>query len=145
MRTATKRTATKTTAKKTVAKKVPAKTAEVSDEKTTDADTAVVDVPKERDPNIIRKKELVDHVVVETGLRKREVREAFDSVFSYIHACLSEGKQVECPPLGKIRVNWQKSGTPDAKMNYRVVLRRPGAGVKNNSEDVKEALAETPE
>jgi nucleoid DNA-binding protein len=116
--------------------------------KTTADETEEVIVQEDAAPDteaasdIIRKKDLYDHVVVSTGLRKREAREAIDSVLEFMHQCLSEGKEVQCPPLGKLRVIVQKAGTPDEKMTYKLNLRKSSSPSENSEEDAKEALAE---
>jgi len=93
---------------------------------------------REQPANLIKKKEIYDHVTVTTGLRRREVREAVDATFAYLFECISEGKDVQCPPLGKIKVITRGDGE-DAKVHYRLIPRKPGSGKKDSSEP-KEAL-----
>ncbi len=88
-------------------------------------------------PNVIKKKEIYDHVTVATGLRKREVREAIDATFAYLFDCLSDGKDVQCSPLGKLR-SINKGDEEKAKMLYKIVLQKPGSG-KQDEEEVLEA------
>ncbi len=77
---------------------------------------------KEIDPNMIKKKDIYDHVTVSTGLRKRDVREAVDSLLEYLNKCLSEGKTVQIPPLGKIRSIERGTGE-NTKLHYKLNLK----------------------
>lgn len=81
-----------------------------------------VEAAEERD-RLVRKKEIYDHVTVATGLRKREVREAVDATFAYLHECLSEGRDLQIPPLGKLRVIEKGSGD-NRKTQYRLNLHK---------------------
>jgi nucleoid DNA-binding protein len=75
------------------------------------------------DPNLIKKKDIYDHVSVSTGLRKRDVREAVDSMLEYLHSNLSNGKTIQVPPLGKIKS--VERGTGDnIKMHYKLMLKK---------------------
>ena len=100
-----------------------------------EADTQEVQVEKEPDGRI-RKKEIYDHVTVATGLRKREVREAVDATLAYFHKCLTEGKDLQIPPLGKIKTIERGEGVK-AKLIHKVLLQSP----KKDDEDSKVALA----
>lgn len=75
------------------------------------------------DPNLIKKKEIYDHVSVSTGLRKRDVREAVDSMLEFLHSCLSDGKTIQMPPLGKIKAVERGSGD-NIKMHYKLMLKK---------------------
>ncbi len=77
--------------------------------------------------NMVKKKEIYDHVTVATGLRKREVREAIDATLAFMFETLTAGKDVHCPPLGKIRVVSKGEGD-NAKVLYRLNLQKPGKG-----------------
>jgi len=77
---------------------------------------------KEIDPNMIKKKDIYDHVTVSTGLRKRDVREAVDSLLEYLNKCLAEGKTVQIPPLGKIRSIERGTGE-NTKLHYKLNLK----------------------
>ena len=78
---------------------------------------------KVANPNIIKKKNIYDHVSVATGLRKRDVREAVDSMLEYMHMCLSDGKDMQMPPLGKIK-SIQRGTDDNIKMHHKVVLKK---------------------
>jgi DNA-binding protein HU-alpha len=78
---------------------------------------------KVANPNVVKKKEIYDHVTVSTGLRKRDVREAVDSMLEFMHICLTDGKDMQMPPLGKIKTI--KRGTDDdIKIHHKVILKK---------------------
>ncbi len=89
--------------------------------------------------NMVKKKEIYDHVTIATGLRKREVREAIDATLAFMFETLSAGKDVHCPPLGKIRVISKGEGD-SAKVLYRLNIQKPGkakleAALEQNAAD----------
>ncbi|MEL6582755.1 MAG: HU family DNA-binding protein [Pseudomonadota bacterium] len=75
-------------------------------------------------PAMRRKKDIVDHVANSTGLKKRDVREALDSCFAYVHASLSAGNEIAYPQLGKIRLQVQRPDSANPKTVYRVALAK---------------------
>ncbi|WP_157888273.1 HU family DNA-binding protein [Neptunicoccus sediminis] len=81
----------------------------------------------------IRKKDIYNHVTVTTGLRKREVREAVDATLAYFHKCLSEGHDLQVPPLGKIRSIARGEGE-NAKLIHKVMLQNPKSDKKDDEE-----------
>ncbi len=119
----TKKTATP---KKTTLKSV----SDANDMKLNATATAVVGTEaaneKPVDPNLVKKKAIYEHVSVATGLRKRDVREAVDSMLEYLHTCLSDGKTVQMPPLGKIKAVERGSGD-NIKTHYKLMLKKTSA------------------
>ncbi len=73
---------------------------------------------------MIRKKEIVEHVVSNSGLRKRDVREALDQAFAFMRSNLLKGEEIDCPPLGKVKVRVQGPNSDNPKLQFRVVPRR---------------------
>ena len=110
--TAMKKTAT-AAAKTTAASKVAVKTEAI----TPAAEEKVID------PNMVKKKDIYDHVSVSTGLRKRDVREAVDSLLEYFHKSLSSGKTLQVPPLGKIKPVERGTGE-NTKVHYKLTLKK---------------------
>lgn len=109
----------------------------------------IVDAPEEavveeqsekKDDGKVRKKQIYDHVTVATGLRKREVRESVDATLAYFHQLLSEGHDLQIPPLGKVRVIERGEGE-NAKMIYKLQLQKPKDHKKDDAAG-KEALAD---
>lgn len=109
---------------------------------TTEIDTE--DAQESQAPaNLVKKKDIYDHVTVTTGLRRREVREAVDATFAYIFDCLTAGYDVQCQPLGKIRVITKGEGD-DLKLIYRLNMKKPGKGGESDAE-VSDDAVEAPE
>ncbi len=129
-----------TTVKKTT-KKTNLKAVASADVAELDVEASKPTENKPVDPNLIKKKEIYDHVSVSTGLRKRDVREAVDSLLEYLHACLEDGKTVQVPPLGKIKPIERGSGD-NAKTLYKLMLKKNNVSEKNPS-DVKLPLDAT--
>lgn len=77
---------------------------------------------------MIKKKDIYAHVAEATGQRKRDVREITDALLAYMHQTLSEGEDIQCPPLGKIKIVTQKAGTEKEKKVYRLSLTSPKVG-----------------
>lgn len=93
--------------------------------------------------NLIRKKDIYDNVTVATGLRKREVREAVDATLAFLFDQLSEGREVQAPPLGKFRVIIRGEGETE-KRTYKLNLAKPSDPEKD-APAVQEALEDTAE
>lgn len=80
--------ARKTTPKATPMKTVPTKAAPVE----------VGETP------MLKKPELFEEVVARTSLKKRDVKPAVETAMAVIADALRDGKDVNLPPLGKLRV-----------------------------------------
>lgn len=74
---------------------------------------------------MIKKKEIVEHVAQSTELNKRQAREALEASLAFLHERLSNGEEVQIPPLGKVRVVVQNDGTSRQKTVYRLILQKP--------------------
>lgn len=74
---------------------------------------------------MIKKKEIVERVAEVTPFNKREAREVLEATLAFLHESLSEGQEVQIPPLGKIRVVVQNDGTSREKTVYRLILQKP--------------------
>ncbi len=108
----------------------------VNDTETNGAEINIVDVDpveKTADPVLVKKKDIYNYVSVSTGLRKRDVREAVDSLLEYMHKCLEDGKSLQVPPLGKIRPIERGSGE-NTKVHYKLTLKK-AAGAEHNTDD----------
>ena len=62
-------------------------------------------------PDPLRRKELVDRVAARTGLKKGEARTAAEAVLRILGDALAEGRGATLPPLGKLRVQKQRSAS----------------------------------
>jgi len=52
----------------------------------------------------LKKRELIDGVAAETGLKRREVRAVTEAVLSVMGGALADGRSLNLEPLGKLRV-----------------------------------------
>ncbi|PIB24590.1 hypothetical protein BFP76_05230 [Amylibacter kogurei] len=59
-----------------------------------------LDSPK---PVIIRKRDLFEAVVLQTGVRKGEVREVIEALLEKLHFALENNAEIHVPPLGRIK------------------------------------------
>jgi len=66
--------------------------------------TAVPKTAPATDDPMLRKKELFEKVVARTSLKKRDVKPAVEAALALIAESLREGRDVNLPPLGKLRV-----------------------------------------
>ena len=118
-----------TSKKTTTLKKTTLKAVSDTDATALDVEASQALAEKPDDPNLVKKKAIYEHVSVATGLRKRDVREAVDSMLEYLHTCLSDGKTIQLPPLGKIKAVERGSGE-NIKTHYKLMLKK-----QNDSEN----------
>jgi len=82
-------------------------------------------MPPQHGPAMIEKKEIVEHVAETTELNKRQAREGLEASLTFLHDRLSDGQEIQIPPLGKIRIVTQNEGTSREKTVYRLILQKP--------------------
>lgn len=74
---------------------------------------------------MIKKKEIIDAICHDSGLKKFEARAALEAMLSYVHDQIEAGEEVQIPPLGKIKIVQQNAGTVREKTIYKLVLSKP--------------------
>ncbi len=79
-------------------------------------------------------KDLVDRVATASGAKKKDLKTVVEAVLAELGQALSEGKELNLPPLGKARVNRQKG-------DMLVVKLKRGAAAKSGKKDVTEGVA----
>ncbi len=87
--------------------------------------------------DMLRKKELIERVVERSGVKKRDARPAVEAVLALLGETLAEGRDVNLPPLGKLRVH-----RIEEKENARIIVCK----LRRNTEAktaAKDPLAET--
>ena len=84
------------------------------------APATVVDSPKTvvLGP-MMRKPELVDAVVVKSGMKKKDVKPIVEATLAVLGAALQDSRELNLQPLGKIKVNREKK-----KPNGKVMIAR---------------------
>lgn len=81
------------------------------------ADAKEVAKPAE---DIIRKKNIVDHLTANTPLDGKQARQAVNEMLTYLRQSLDAGHRIDMAPLGRISRRVQKAGTPEEKVVYRL-------------------------
>jgi DNA-binding protein HU-alpha len=100
-KTTTTRKRTTTSTLKAVPK--PAPEAEVA--AVTSADTGSDATTED---NVMRKRDLIDRVVEQSGVKKKDAKPAIEAALAILGEALSNEEQLNLPPLGKIMVNRKK-------------------------------------
>ena len=116
----------------------------------------------------MKKREFIDRVAKRGGLRKNQVKPVVEALFAVLAETLASGTDLNVPPLGKIKVNKQKTVAGGQVLMLKVrtaaapVFAEDGASVvdqlrsgaeagdtdedgENDAEEVSEALAEPAE
>lgn len=94
--------------------------------------------PKEIDPTMLKKPELLDAVVTRTNLKKRDVKPAVEAALAVLADALRDEKIVNVPPLGKLRLVKSKPLDGGAAV-MTLKLRTPKnatAAAKDDADDV---------
>ena len=95
----------------------------------------------------LKLKELVDTVVAATKAKKKDVKPIIEATLAKLGAALSQGKDLNLPPLGKAKVGRQQDQASGGELIV-VKLHRggaKGAGQGAGKKARKEALAEPDE
>ncbi|MDA8747344.1 HU family DNA-binding protein [Litoreibacter sp.] len=73
----------------------------------------------------INKRELVERVTAQSGMKKGDARRAVDAVLTALGSAIAEGKDIAAAPLGKIKIV-RKKQTPNGELAVlRVKLKDP--------------------
>ncbi|HRK43580.1 MAG TPA: HU family DNA-binding protein [Gemmobacter sp.] len=83
----------------------------------------------------LKLKDLVERVAKTSGAKKNGLKEIVEAVLAEMGQALSDGKELNLPPLGKAKVNRQKG-------DLLVVKLKRGSGEKTVKKDVTEGVAE---
>lgn len=127
--------AAKTPVKTTAAKAVAKSPAVPTSPKTTIVETATpvaAGMP-------IKKPELIDRVMAETGMKKKDVKPVVEAMLAVMGRTLAGGEEITAPPLGKVMIKREKD-LPKAKV-LTVKIRIP----KDDAAARKDPLAQAAE
>lgn len=138
-------TTRKTTARKTAARKTPAKTAPAKSApaarkprntaavKAAAPEPVVVKAapPAPAQPDL-RKKELIDMVVAQSGVKKKDAKPAVEAMLAILGDALASGRELNLQPFGKLRIN-----RAEDRSNGRIIIckLRQAKGAGEKSED----------
>ncbi len=101
---------TKSTTKPTKAKATKTtKTSSSAAAKTATPKVSVVETSKpDVAAGLVKKPELVDRVIAETGLKKKDVKPIVEATLAVLAKTLAAGEELQVPPLGKVKINQSK-------------------------------------
>ncbi len=80
----------------------PTKTVKVSVPKAKIVEAAASDTPD--GPVMLKKGEVLDKVVAETGIKRSDAKAVVEGFLTLLAAELKEGRDMQLPPLGKIKL-----------------------------------------
>jgi DNA-binding protein HU-alpha len=133
------KTASKTSPK-AVGKPRAAKTAPAS-AATLSVPAAPVEMAQTR--TVLSRKTFVERVMISAGVNKGQARQMSESVLKVLGEALSDGEELNVPPLGKLKINRQFEKNGDEILVVK--LRRPSAmlaDAKAGEKTVPSPLAE---
>jgi len=110
------------TTKKTAAKPATATATKVAAKPKKDAPKAtVVETIK---PSVasapVKKPELIERVMTETGMKKKDVKPVVEAMLAVLGRALHQGEELVVPPLGKVMVKNSKDLAKATVMNIKV-------------------------
>ncbi len=71
----------------------------------------------------VKKPELIERVMTETGMKKKDVKPVVEAMLTVLGRALSDGEELVVPPLGKVMVKRAKD-LPNARI-MNIKLRHP--------------------
>ncbi|WP_212526049.1 HU family DNA-binding protein [Actibacterium sp. MT2.3-13A] len=69
---------------------------------------------------VLRKKDLIERVVTQSGLKKKDVRPVVEATLAVLGEALSQQERLNLPPFGKLTVNRRKALANGEVLNARV-------------------------
>jgi hypothetical protein len=101
-------------------------------------DNGGIQIPIEPD-KILKKQEFIERVVKLSGAKKRDVKLVLEAAFSVLGDALSAGEEPNLPPLGKFKVNRQKT---EGSTEILILKLRRGTGQPGDAKQENEGLAD---
>ena len=97
---------------------------------------------------MMRKKELIEAVVAQSGVKKRDAKPVIEAMLSVLGNAISSGRELNLEPLGKLKINRTKTGRGAkvmiCKLRQSTGVRGTGADDQPASDTShKEPLADT--
>ncbi|WP_158968275.1 HU family DNA-binding protein [Chachezhania sediminis] len=71
----------------------------------------------------LKRRDLIDMIVAETGVKKKFAKPVIDAMLAQMGATLAEGRPMNLPPMGKLRVN--RSTETEGATTYFCRVRMP--------------------
>lgn len=91
----------------------------------------------------MKKRELVDRIATHGGLKKKQVKPVVDAMLAVLGEMLAEGREMNLPPMGKMKVNRQKSVAGGQVILIRLRTGTGAATAAGTAEIAAETAAET--
>lgn len=132
----TKRTATSGTTRKTASKKPAAAAAPAAKKAALEAPKPVVVTAASPAPGTpeLRKKELLDLVVEQSGVKRKDAKPAVEAMLAILGATIAEGREFNLQPFGKLRINRAEERTNGRITVCKLRQAKPGAGKSQEDE-----------
>ncbi|PIE12527.1 MAG: DNA-binding protein [Rhodobacterales bacterium] len=86
---------------------------------------------------VLRKKALIDEVTQRAGIKRRDAKPAVDAVLAILGEALVEGRELNLPPMGKIKIRKTKKVSNGTIMQARI--RQPEKGRNAGKDPLAEA------
>ncbi|WP_298911754.1 HU family DNA-binding protein [uncultured Roseobacter sp.] len=84
----------------------------------------------------LRKKELIESVVARTGLKKRDAKPVVEAMLAELGESLAAGRSLNLPPLGRVRINREKTLANGRVMIVKVRQTNPPLKAKTPADEV---------
>lgn len=66
-------------------------------------------------PEPLRKKELVEKIVLRSGIKKRDAKPVIEAMLAELGETLASGRELQLPPFGRVMINREKD-VPNGKV-----------------------------
>lgn len=94
---------------------------------------AAVSVPK---GEVLKKPEFIDRAIARTDVKKRDAKPAIEAALAVLAEALSNGEELNLPPMGKLRVVKSKDLGEGVKvMTLKLRTMKDGAGLGAQTSD----------
>lgn len=104
-------------------------------------------IPADAGPEL-KKQELIDKVLAKGDIKKKNAKPVIEAVLAVLGEVLAEGREINLPPLGKIKINRVRDMANARIIVAKIRQAKPGAGPDSESddedsdEDMKEGVAQ---
>ncbi|MGI3165777.1 HU family DNA-binding protein [Pseudooceanicola sp. 200-1SW] len=88
--------------------------------------------PGAEDTLVLKKKELIDRVVMRSGVKKKDAKPVIEAMMQVLGEALTEGRDLNLQPLGRIKVNKVKETANGKVLMTRI--RQSGAALEELQE-----------
>lgn len=90
---------------------------------------------KSAEPEELKRKEFIDLVVARSGMKKKDVKPVVEAMLEVLGQSLSDGREFNLPPLGKLKVQRMKENDGTQVMVAKIRLQDNSSDNNDPSED----------